>query len=545
LTHPTRKSAFPSAQKEKGDFIAAEGIIKDAERNSDETPYLLFNKAFILRQTDRKEEAADCYRRATELYAGAEVVWMRYAQTCEELGRKAEAISAYHEARRILPNHREAVLALERLRELFRVNRHDRPAEQLWMTKAELRPQFEADLRKHWNDPNMLRGFGGQVLHDGIFPDLALQALQRAVELEPGNAEAQRNLGVALRVAERPVEALGPAEIARHLDPKNPWAFFHLAQLYAALKRNDDALNTADEGLALDPTCKPLLELRFLSASNWTPEQKESALILFSAAQEGRPQGSWCGYLLAANHAWKRNARQAAVQWAAEAYKLDPQNEEVFLTYTGMLSDAGEHEWVAALTKPRLRARERNPRAWLNFARALVAMGLRDEGIATLQRALAELTLEASQRQTLGSELDKLTERWAISQAELEFHPGAKALRRPIYQLRDEQRGVRLFELGMSFGSRREIQIKLSKPRDQFDFTVAHANQIKGEPLDPTPLGTFTISEIDAARLEQEPVKLLFTINNKGELVLGAKQGERKLRVTWSLYPPPRHEPTV
>src|SRR5205085_12017800 len=43
---------------ERGDFIAAEGVLKDMERNSHETAYLLFNKAFILRQTERKEEAA-------------------------------------------------------------------------------------------------------------------------------------------------------------------------------------------------------------------------------------------------------------------------------------------------------------------------------------------------------------------------------------------------------------------------------------------------------------------------------------------------------
>jgi tetratricopeptide (TPR) repeat protein len=525
---------------ERNDFIAAEGILRDAERQSHETPYLLFNKAFVLRQTDRKEEAADCYRRATELYADAEVVWMCYAQTCEELGRRAEAIRAYHEARRILPNHQESILALERLGELFRVSRHESPDEMLWLTKAELRPQFETDLQKQWDNPDMLRGFGGKVLHDNLFPDLALRALQRAVELDPTHAEGQRNLGAALIVNRRPAEAFGPLRAALALDPNNPWLFFHLAQAHVLAGQLEDALQAADEGLEIDPNHKALLQLRYLSPANWTPEQKEFAITEFSKAR-----GSWQGYLLAANHAWKRQARERAVKFAAEAYKLEPQNEEVFLTYTGMLGESGEHEWVAALTKPRLRTDETNPRAWLNFARALVSLGLRAEAIATLQRALAELKLDSHGQYALQGELDKLTERWAASEAELEFHNGANALRRPIFQIRDEKCGVRLFNHGMSTGSRREIQINLSKPRGEFDFTVGQAHEIKGDDPEIHPLGTFTISELDAARLVEEPVKLMFTIGKQRELVMGAKQGERKLRVTWSLYPPPRHEATV
>ncbi len=39
---------------------------------------------------------------------------------------------------------------------------------------------------------------------------------------------------------------------------------------------------------------------------------------------------------------------------AEQASKIAPEESDVFLTYTGMLAAVGEHEWVAALTRPRL-----------------------------------------------------------------------------------------------------------------------------------------------------------------------------------------------
>ncbi len=534
-------AGFISAM-ENGDFIAAEGVIKDAERNSLETAYLLFNKAYVMRQTDRKEEAVAYYRRAAELAPDLEMIWRCYGETCEELGDKAEAIRAYHEARRILPNHQQATLGLERLGEIFRASSRDKPGETLWMTKAELRAASEQDLQRHWNDAKMLRGFGGQTMQENLFPDLALRALERAVKLDPENAEAQRNLGVTLRANGQAEKSLLHLVRAQRMEPDDPWTLFHMAESYVVLEDVDTALDCLDKALGLDANHDGALRLRFLARTDQKVEQNERELAAFSKPQNERPSGSWRGYLLAAESAWNRGAHETAVKFAAEAYKIAPENEQVFLTYTGMLGASGENEWVAALTKPRLRTKETNPRAWSNFARALNAMGLRDEAVKTLQQALAELQLAPDAANALSDELDELTERFAICGAEIEFHSGGQVLRRSIFQVRDNKALLRIFEQGMGVPNSRSIPVTFAKPKSEFDFTVEHQNQIKDEDPEPQPLGTFTISEIDPARLAQETVTLILTLTEKGELVLGALQGKRKLRVVWSLYPPPRHE---
>jgi tetratricopeptide (TPR) repeat protein len=529
---------FASAM-ERGDLIAAEGVTRQWDLTGLDCAYVVFNKAFIYKQTGRVAEARALYRRATELSPDSEMLWMLYATVSEEAGDRAEAVRACHEARRLLPNHREATLMLERLKELFRVTLPENRNQSVWLSKPELRTLSEKDLAQHWNDAKGLRAWAGQILHDNLFPDLGLRALDRSLELEPTNAEAQRNRGVALLRTGRADEALAALKQALELDQGNAWTRYHLAQAYVEKNDIDSAWRELGAALDIDPNHSGALELKYLRRDDRTAEQKEQDLVEFSRPREDWT-GAWRGYLLAANSAWKRDARQAAVGHAADAYKIAPDDEEVFLTYTGMLGECGEYEWVAALTKPRLRAGETSSRAFMNFARALHALGLAEEAVATLRRALAELTLTPEERAGITGKLDEWTERFAIGEVQAELHC-AGVLRRNICQVRDGKVLARWFENGMGLPHDRTIPVGFKTPKSEFDVTLEQRHTFD----DPAPetLGTFTISEIDPARLADEKVTLQAHLNEAGDLSVGAKQGDRKLRVTWSLYPPPRIEP--
>ena len=531
---------FISAMQ-RSDFIAAEGVIREMERTSHECAYLLFNKAFVLLRTERAEEALECYRRAVKLQPDAEMVWMRYGEICEQTNKKDEAIHAYHEARRVLPNHEQATLALERLGELIRISQPATPDKVEWLTKAELRVIAEADLTHHWNDAEALRYYGGQHLHDKLFPVLALRALERAVELDPASAEGQRNLGAALRANGRVKESFAPLHKAATLEPANAWTPYYLAESFVALGDMKAVWEHLGQALKLDRNHKGALKLKFLQRTDRTPVQNEDDLAEYSRPGGGDWPGSWRGFLLAADQAWNRGAKERGVKFAAEAYGINPEDEGVFLTYTGMLSESGENEWVAALCKPRLRAGETNPRAWWNFARALDALGLREEAIQTLRKALAEIKVDAEGQHHFNEKLDEWTERFAESEVEPELHSGGISLRRNIYIVDGNRRGPCLFENGLGFPARRQVPVDFKKPKSEFFFTFEQQN-MAGDP-ETHSLGTFIISEVDPARITTEPVKLFLTMNEGARLVLAAKQGQRKLRVQWALYPPPRHDP--
>ena len=527
-----------AAEMERGDFIAAEGVVREWERTGHECAYVLFNQAFILLQTERKEEARALYRRATELAPEAEMVWVNYGELCEKAKDTAEAIRAYQEARRILPGHEQATLALERLDVLFRASPHGKPDEIEFKTKEELRVFFERDLAKHWDNPVMLRRFAGETLHGGLFHDLSLRALERALEFEPASAEGLRNLGVALRLNGRAVESLVPLKKAFEMDRTNAWIPFHLAESHVALQDIDAAWLQLGVALKRDPNHKGALKLMYLRRSDLDEEHKELNLGEYSRPRKGWV-GSWQGLLLAAKSAWKRGAREDAVGYAAEAYKLAPNLDEVFLSYTGMLGDCGEYEWVAALTKPRLRKGETRSRPFMNFAQALHAMGLKEEAVSTCRRALAELTLTRDERVAFDQALDKWTGRFARGEVDAELHPGGTSLRRSIFDVRDGKAQVMVFEAGMGMPQRRNLPVAFKTPKTEFDFTLEQRNAMD----DPEQhgLGTFTISEVEPEKLAAESVALELLLDKGGQLVVGARQGERKLAVRWSLYPPPRH----
>ena len=521
---------------ERSDWIAAMGVLRDMERIGHECGYLEFNRAFLLGRTGDAAGARAAYRRGTELASDVEMLWAHYARTSQEAGDRAEASRAWWQCLRILPKHQQAVEALASFGELIVPSRRDQPGEVEIFRPEELREKFTADLSSLHGDAEKLRAFSGEVLHGGMFPDLALEALEEAVELDPDNAEGLRNCGVALRVSGRLDEALTVLQRAELHDPDDPWVHFHIAEVLIAQRDQEGMVTRLAHVLDLDPNHKAAIELSFIRLASGPAAEKEDTLTDW-----GKAHGSWRAFLIAADSAWKRGEKERAVRLAEEANKIAPEEGDVFLTYTGMLTAVGENEWVAALTRPRLGKGEQNPRAWMNYASALDAMGLREEAIQTLTRALAELTFEEPQAR---NHFENCIAHWsgcvAEVDVEIETHPGTDALRRSIFFVKDGKRNGRLFEAGIGAPNKRVIEMRLEKTRPEFDLLIEQQNA--EEPFDAHNLGAFTVRGYDESRLAEEPLKLVFVFLPDGKLQCAPWQGERRIQASWNFVPPPRHE---
>jgi adenylate cyclase len=94
--------------------------------------------------------------------------------------------------------------------------------------------------------------------------DLAIPETERAIELNPSNAQARGGLGNRLDLIGRTEEGIVHLEAGLRLDPRNPncWNFMgFLSRAYLSARRYEDALDLAERAIGLRPDL-PLVHFR-------------------------------------------------------------------------------------------------------------------------------------------------------------------------------------------------------------------------------------------------------------------------------------------
>ena len=123
------------------------------------------------------------------------------------------------------------------------------------------------------------------LVHKGIdrvkreqFDD-ALEFFDRVLEMNPENADALNNKGVALYHMSRPMEALECYDLALSTDPENPEALRNKGFVLRSMQRFEEALETYDLLIAAGPNTTDLRNKAAILVGMGRPEEALGILM--------------------------------------------------------------------------------------------------------------------------------------------------------------------------------------------------------------------------------------------------------------------------
>ena len=248
----------------------------------------------------------------------------------------------------------------------------------------------------------------------------AMQSLQRAAELMPGDAEALRNLGAAQHDRKQWSEALATLQKALALEPDNVDALIDAGNSMRALGRARESLALYRRATALDPrsaeACNNLgnahLELgEYGDAAECYRQalglRPRDAQILGNLSQALRQLGRLEEAATVARQAVDGNARlgeahnalglalaalgrhaEAAASYR-EAVQLDPGNVEALDNLGNVLRDMGDRRGAVPLYRQAIERNPQRPESHCNLGNVLFEMRQVEQAVASYRAALA------------------------------------------------------------------------------------------------------------------------------------------------------------
>ncbi len=209
------KSALGFALMAQGDLPAAESAYREAIAADPAAVWPLVGLATLLRRTSRAAEAMPLLEKAISAASGSVEAQKEMARTKLALGQPREALTPASLAEAMAENDPDA-------RKLATEVRVARSLLDLSEGQAELAAQDLAALRDRQPDAAVVRVGLGRVQIARRDVAGALAELQKAVELDPGLAEAQYHLGYVYHAMKQDVgSAVGCFERAVELEPGN------------------------------------------------------------------------------------------------------------------------------------------------------------------------------------------------------------------------------------------------------------------------------------------------------------------------------------
>jgi len=248
-------------------------------------------------------------------------------------------------------------------------------------------------------------------------PDVALEPLQRALEIAPGFARAHEEIGRSLLMLRRVDDAISHLEQALVLSPGMVSVERSLAQALLLAGRGEDADRVIEQGFARSPQRKLLLAAaEHQRAGRYRESEPLLRKVLAVEADEVNAirmlarVAEEAGHLGEAERLLRRAIRlkpgfddarlnlarvlkendqlEEAVNCTAQATLVNPRNPLAHYLHGSMLALMRRYEDAIDAYRESIRLRAHNPAAWVGLGNLLKTLGRQEESIAAYREAL-------------------------------------------------------------------------------------------------------------------------------------------------------------
>jgi tetratricopeptide (TPR) repeat protein len=235
--HPLLAQAMHAASR--NDLPRAIDLLARVLKAEPRDAALWFNRAVMLQQLARYDEAIKDYDRAVALQPHDADAWFNRAVACDALKRWDDAVISYDHVLRLRARHVGALN--NRGVALAALERHEEALASLEAALA-LNPR---DVKALYNSAKAL------VALDRL--DEGLLAYDRALAINPAHGDAWNNRGVLLEMLERNEEAVRSYQQAIRVGGETAKLWLNVSSASMSQNKAADSLAACDAGLRLEP----------------------------------------------------------------------------------------------------------------------------------------------------------------------------------------------------------------------------------------------------------------------------------------------------
>lgn len=507
------------------EFPRASELLDEVERLHPGTSFVAFHRGVVARQDGRFEEAIKHYEEAAQKTPKIGVIWLHLGTLLAQEGRRDHAIAALNNAVGLNPQDTNALEALASLRAAVKLLRDPKdPKSAVYVPVAQFLQMSTQQLTQLKDNAQGLVEFAEFQMRNGFSPELGVKALERAREIRPEDPGTSAALSNAYRSTNQHDKAKAIAVELTEKHPRAPQAWLNLAQILNGAGDKDGERAALEKMLELDPNAQPALSILHDLASGATPE-KEGKLAAF-AEEKKAP----VGLLLASSSARDREDIDTAVDYAARAFAIDPEREDVLIHYTAMLGDAKDVKRLFSDIEPAVQSGKYSKRLDWNFAQALRGLGRTQEAINVLSNAASGENTPEDFQNAVNTTIDFWVGRLAQSEVPLQVSR-AGTIARPVVISLDGEDGAVVLQSGRPLPVEGRFPWRVRLNGDGETRITLQQGQ-SGSQNEPSLLGSFAV-KVPPVTGGAHTIQCFVGAGNEGRLLFKAVQGNKELPVRW------------
>ncbi len=508
-----------------GEGPEATTLLDEVEAVHPGTGFVAFHRGIVAREDGHYEEAIRHFEDAAHKTPEVPIVWLQLGMLQAQEGDRNKAIAALSNATKLNPRDRTAFEALASLKAIVKVLRDPKdPNSATYVGIPQYRQLCEQQFSGMRDNHPALLEFADFQLRNQFAPDLGVQALERARELAPADPRTLSALANGYRIISQHDKAKAVAEDLANRFPTESPAWMNLAQILAAAGDRDGERAALEKALELDPNAAPALAVLFKLADGPNADTERRL------AEHAEANKAPFGFLLASDGAHNRGDHAAALDYAARAYALEPEREEVLLHYCAMIGAAKDEPRLRRDIEPAVHTAKYTKRLDWNYAHALKNLGHTNEAInALISAASAEGAPEDFQH-TVGSTIDMWTQKLAQGGVPLTLN-NIGGIARPVLLSLEGEDGAVLIKAGQQLPAEARFPWRV-RLDGQGETRVSLQQGQTGGPTDPLRLGSFAIKSPPVTG-GSHTIQCLIGAGPDGKLLFKAIQGSREMPVRW------------